>query len=554
MKKSTIETFVNRLTEVRNLGISKEEYCKQNDLSTQYFYGVMHRLKSEFKDNLDEIKEICELYSSLKEYGGVYVTKETNPNVGSIYTAFIGNDDPEQGSDFDIEKQEEHDETVERIVGDLLTKESRSLNKLVSQIIGHDGLVEVYHVDEPKSDQYYELSREEVEILYKSYPKSGANLSAEQTTSLLEGVDVAEVKYLLKAFGITKDSVCFAPHIADELTVDELALYRIEVKQEAIRRNLGAATERQYNSTIKKLTTENRSLMNFRSGMDEIIRKYTPEVTLNWERVPFNIEESEDTLILFLADMHIGAKVENNSMYHNPYDKDVVYSRIDEVVRHLICLGQRFNNIIIADLGDRLDGMNQQTTRGGHILPQNMNNYEQVDTYVGAISYLFSELVRSSLANEYFFYAVNCGNHDGVTGYAAAQIAAGVLQNQFGIETYVSDQFWMVVDIEDHTYVLSHGKDEKYMKGGLKLNLDDKIENWINQYLDSIPTNKRVNIVSGDLHNEAMNRGKRFKYFKAGSFFGSSDYCMYGFGNTPAHINYHIIKENNTQLCGTIEL
>ena len=50
-----------------------------------------------------------------------------------------------------------------------------------------------------------------------------------------------------------------------------------------------------------------------------------------------------------------------------------------------------------------------------------------------------------------------------------------------------------------------------------------------------------------------MNRAKTFKYWKVGSFFGSSDYCQMNFGNTDAHVNYHFLFRDNI-LNGTIEL
>ena len=95
------------------------------------------------------------------------------------------------------------------------------------------------------------------------------------------------------------------------------------------------------------------------------------------------------------------------------------------------------------------------------------------------------------------------------------------------------------------------------MKSHFPLNLDSKWESQLTDYIFhtySISPETQINVVSGDLHNEAMNRGKFFKYWKVGSLFGASDYCMANYGNTPPHINYHIIKESNNLLSGTIEL
>lgn len=92
------------------------------------------------------------------------------------------------------------------------------------------------------------------------------------------------------------------------------------------------------------------------------------------------------------------------------------------------------------------------------------------------------------------------------------------------------------------------------MKAGLPIDLNPSIEVKLTQYVDSLPDlKKHVSIISGDLHNESMNRGKRFKYYKVGSMFGSSEYCMYGWGNTPPHINYQVFDSRDITLNGTIE-
>ena len=48
--------------------------------------------------------------------------------------------------------------------------------------------------------------------------------------------------------------------------------------------------------------------------------------------------------------------------------------------------------IIVCNLGDSLDGMNQQTTRGGHLLPQNLNNKDQYKVFFSVMMDLFKNL------------------------------------------------------------------------------------------------------------------------------------------------------------------
>ena len=232
----------------------------------------------------------------------------------------------------------------------------------------------------------------------------------------------------------------------------------------------------------------------------------------------------------------------------------VVYKRMDQIISYFSKLDP-FKRIVVVNVGDALDGMDNQTARRDHFIPQNMNNFEQLNNYVAAIKYLFHNMIVNKMASEYSYISVPCGNHDGAFGYAAAQLAASVLKlNYPQIETCVESKFYLRYDVGEFSYLVCHGKDEQFMKNGFKINLDDNTELKINQYIDSLDGLKpNINVVSGDLHNESMSRGKKFKYWKVGSFFGSSEYCMYGWGNTPAHVNYHIISDD-ILMNGTVEL
>ena len=51
------------------------------------------------------------------------------------------------------------------------------------------------------------------------------------------------------------------------------------------------------------------------------------ENPIKFNRPPLKITKADNkkTLVLFLSDMHIGAKVEYGSLYQNPYDLNEIY-------------------------------------------------------------------------------------------------------------------------------------------------------------------------------------------------------------------------------------
>lgn len=548
MKQSTINKFESRLQDIVKSGKSIKKYCEENGLNENYFYSFMWKLRKDMELDLDAKAFLIKLYES--------VTKSESPiEIDDRFENLYEINVEEQPSQTVIPFEE--DENLEETVHEEIVDEEGDTPVLTilrgqesDKIVGYKIQVKV----RDSVNFNAQLSREEAEVIFGLYTYYGGNVTARNVANEFPRFTLQEVKKIIRAFKLTKDGQWFPPHLVEEMSESQLSEYRMNLKVRAATKYADANQERDYTKLIKDLVSENKKLSNQRAYIEELVKKYSQKEMIT-NQCPFErVEVNEETLILFLSDVHIGAKVESNSLYANQYDFEEVFNRANQIIEYILDLGYTFENIIITDLGDRIDGINQQTTRGGHILPQNMNNFEQVDTYVALIDYLFRELTSLKLANNYFYYAVNCGNHDGVVGYTAAKIAAGIVESKYNVETAVSNGFWLTFDIGSHTYLLSHGKDDKHMKGGLQINLNDKIENWINQYLDTIPTQPNINIVSGDLHNEAMNRGKRFKYFKVGSFFGSSDWCMYGFGNTTPHINYHIIKSNDIQLQGTIEL
>lgn len=108
--------------------------------------------------------------------------------------------------------------------------------------------------------------------------------------------------------------------------------------------------------------------------------------------------------------------------------------------------------------------------------------------------------------------------------------------------------------LNDTTYILCHGKDNKDMFKNLPLTLDIKTENFINEYLDNKGIKGNVVFVKGDLHQSATTYGRRFTYKSVSSLFGSSEWIHKNFGNTPAACDYSIVDENGNMLDGRITL
>lgn len=264
----------------------------------------------------------------------------------------------------------------------------------------------------------------------------------------------------------------------------------------------------------------------------------------------FDEVESPLMLSMFTSDKHIGARTDENSMYDNPYDRDVVFERhgllVDSIMESREMFG-KFDTFVMYDLGDPLDGQDQQTTRGGHKLPQNMTDREQIDCFIEVTIKTMETVMQADIANKYKLMLVSNDNHTGSFGYGALLAIKHYLELRFAnCEVVVSKQLLDHVTFGDHTYIYGHGKDEKDMRGGMPLNLNDKTEGYINDYIDRKQIRSPyIHVVKGDLHQSAKNYAKRFRYKNNMSMYGASGWIHNNFGSGNAGVDYEITKMNS---------
>ena len=156
----------------------------------------------------------------------------------------------------------------------------------------------------------------------------------------------------------------------------------------------------------------------FENLKDHLTKEITPVKLI---KSPTN----KKALMIHTSDKHIGCKVVN-SIYENEYNEGTVEQRMEQLFKevvYLVSIYGRFDTIYFNDLGDALDGYNGQTTRGGHKLPQNMDNQQQFDTFVKTTCEFIDKMVSGDLANNYCYNAVTQDNHSGDFSYCANTVS-----------------------------------------------------------------------------------------------------------------------------------
>lgn len=286
--------------------------------------------------------------------------------------------------------------------------------------------------------------------------------------------------------------------------------------------------------------------------------KVFEEIVTRHEIVPFKDmghtpkqATSGQTLNLYLSDQHIGADV-SNALYSNKFDRHVFDLRMDHIYRNVIDIlapGDMFDKINIIFLGDTFDGQDGFTTRGGHNLPQNMSNKECFETFLDVHMNFFDKLVNYNTAKEYSVVFQPNSNHGGDMDYMGFKALECWMNQKYPfIKTNILDAFIGVIKEGIHTFMLTHGKDQKDMKFGLPLQLNDKAELFINQFIDINSLSGELHFIKGDLHQTSTFFSKKFRYKNVGSIFGSSSWIMTNFGYTKPMCNYDLFNKNNSNM------
>lgn len=518
MRETTIIKLINHLQAVISSNLSMNAYAEKVGLPQNYFYLKRKQIDSDYQDRKvpnEAYAIITDLFKQIDARGRIRVSKETQEMVDEILT----------------------------------TQEEETSTGSVSYVRNDDGKIVRYMFTIPLRDKPAltgSLTRDEMNMIHRLYSYYGSSITQREVSRSFPEYSLEEFKKILRVFNITKAAAPFAPHVIEENDTEELQNMQLREKENDFLRGIEAQRIKNNEKLLKKYALENAELKEKLSASKQLLEGLNLNDLSDWGKAPM-ISNGKD-LIIWLSDIHTGAMVSPQSIYNNPYNEEEMKRRFDTIIRRVYTeayhIGGGFENIVICNLGDSLDGYNGQTTRGGHELAQNMNNKEQLHVYIKLMAGFIKTIQEEIKHTKLTYYCVGESNHDGDFGYAANIALSAILESQ-GIESKVFDKFIGEFTLNDTTYVMCHGKDNKDMFKNLPLVLDVKTENFINEYLDNKGIKGNVVFVKGDLHQSATTYGRRFTYKSVSSLFGSSEWIHKNFGNTLAACDYSIVDGKN---------
>jgi hypothetical protein len=111
------------------------------------------------------------------------------------------------------------------------------------------------------------------------------------------------------------------------------------------------------------------------------------------------------------------------------------------------------------------------------------------------------------------------------------------------IETKILTRFMDNVVYGNHTFIKTHGKDEKYMKSGLPFVLNDKTIRFVNEYIEHYNLNGFIHVDKGDLHQKGYKRYKKFDYNNFMSFAPPSNWQQHNYGDSYAGYTLRVVDK-----------
>ncbi len=412
-----------------------------------------------------------------------------------------------------------------------------------------DGLIQYYTFEIFRKDSptlIGKLDRKEMETIYRLYTIYGANLTQKIVSREFPQYTFVEFKRILRAFNIYKASSPFPPHFVEEKSEEELINLYNQQKENNVLRKIEKDQLAEANKLINKLAKENLELKKNTGDFH-----FVEDVEIKPVRIEAKCTTQKD-LILHLSDIHVGAKCNTGSLYDNNWNEEELERRLDKIIDLIGYSFGTLDTIVLNMLGDYLDGMDNQTARRDHFMPQNMDNREQFNVFIRQMLGFIGQL--SSYCSRIIIYAVPEGNHGGTADYMAIKALQYAVSKKFpDIQFTVFEKYYGYYKFYEESYVIHHGKDGQFMKKPMPLNLNDAASVMIRDWLDTEGIyESNIHIIKGDLHSNNLNSCRKFDYRNVLSLFGNSDYSMMNYPTNSYGVSYDFFI-NGLRTIGTFE-
>lgn len=503
MKSSTVLKLLKELEAIEASGLSIPKYYNDDSQKVKSIYNKITAFK-QCDQNIEEYPEVLETYNKIKEISLKSLSEESD-----------------EGMKWWVDRNE-------------------------------NGIITQYHIHYPVRDSVpfdTTLTRQDCEQIWGLYTYYGGNLTARNVANEFPKYTLAEIKRIFRVFKLTKDSSWACPHLLEELNEEQLAQYRMNLKERAAFKYCDTKMERDFTNQIKKMASKINKLQN----NQEIAKSLLDPVSYEKVITKPITEVGTVTGIICLSDLHIGAfNIPEGYIDLPEYSEQEINRRLDYIIYNL--QEKKWNKVIVLNLGDNVDSYHKMTSSMTHQLPCVLTDKQIAQMYLRIMMRFFNQLHFIFKNVEY--YSIGSGNHSGSWGWLLDITLSQQLSKEFNINTYVSNKEIDSVDVNGTSFIYLHGKAsaEKGQFKGFPLNLNDKTQCWFNDFFadTDLKLQKRKVILKGDLHQYSINSVSSFDYINCPSIYASSTYIVSNFGVTPWACTYIEVDRKGNYVSGLI--
>ena len=286
--------------------------------------------------------------------------------------------------------------------------------------------------------------------------------------------------------------------------------------------------------------------------IETVIKKHVTPV-----KIPvYKGDPSLNCLRIIYTDGHIAMETNKSGfgLYGGVWNEEQLFIRLNEIIEQVQFAQSLFGNfdeIHIIDLGDFMDGWDSLTVRGGHELPQNMDNEKAFDVGLSFKIELVKKIVALNFAPKIKSFNVCNDNHSGSFGYVVNSAAKKFLEGFYPglVEVYNLRKFISHYMYGRHCFVLTHGKDDKHKKFGFKPHLDANGEDKIEEYIKVnrlLHNNNFITFEKGDSHQQLFDftTSDDYNYMNYMALSPSSEWVQTNFKRGRSGFNLMVVNKH----------
>lgn len=243
-------------------------------------------------------------------------------------------------------------------------------------------------------------------------------------------------------------------------------------------------------------------------------------------------------VIINIADLHVGMNPnkDGNSIWDASWDRDdimVAANNILKKIAYIIEVNGGCSSVVVNLNGDLVDGFDKLTTRGGHQLPQTMNNIQQNDVCLEFLCRITEGL--KSMAPKVFFKANSNSNHGGEFEHIILSHFRSIAKMKYDVDVELTNKLALgyMLPGTNKPIVIMHGKDQEFQSRPLPSHIEDKDDFKVEAIINAVHKNRVLKpiIFKGDSHIFNHQEKKNYQWVACAACSPDSDWAKNNFYN-----------------------